>query len=228
MRFPALESVQNDAIDKLAVAVKHWGNTYHFNCVCRMSKDSKSPQQKSPKIFQDKGMPLEFGCWALACRTASLWDEECKAPSQELSRAGSSSALRTCLFPSSWQSPLPSSAQHRVLGGTAPAPTDTRAGQAQAAGAGLREWEKTVTFALFTTQNWAAPHHHKKFAQNKANTEKNPTQKISESRLKMNISAWWVQDAPALALQGLQEAAVLFLPLSAEMKIVFHAKSCSA
>lgn len=25
MRFPALESVQNAAIDKLAVAAKHWG-----------------------------------------------------------------------------------------------------------------------------------------------------------------------------------------------------------
>lgn len=85
---------------------KALGNTYHLNCVCRMIKDSKLPQQKFPKILQDKRMPLEFGCWTLERRTASLWDDESNAPSQVLSRAGSSSPLWTCLFPSSWQSPL--------------------------------------------------------------------------------------------------------------------------
>lgn len=102
MRFPALESVQNAAIDKLAVAAKHWGAPITWIVCAEWTRTQNYHSKISLTSCRKSGCLWALGAEPWECRTASLWDES-SAPSPVLSRARSSNPLWICLFPCSWQ-----------------------------------------------------------------------------------------------------------------------------
>lgn len=212
MSFPALESVQNDAIDKPAVAAKHWGTTITWTVCAEWARTQNYHSKISPRSFKTSRWLWTVGAEPWEGRTASLWDES-NEPSQVLSRARSSSPLWTHLFPSSWKSPLPSSAQQSILGGTAPPQLCRRQGQVQAERDGVRKWEKTLLLSSLLRIE-LPPITIKGLPKTRQTLKRSPPKcQISEGRLKVSVRAWWAQDAPAVALQGLQEAALVFITI---------------
>lgn len=215
------ESVQNDAVDKPAVAAKHWGTPITWTVCAEWARIQNYHRKISLRSFKMSGYLWIVGAEPWECRTASLWDDESKAPSQVLSRAGSSNPLWTCLFACSWQSPLPSPAQHRILGGTAlpqPCRRSSHRHQSRAStsrGRWGQEMGENTWLLLYLLHRFEQPPITITSLPKTRQTLKRSPPKgwISEGGLEMSISAWWAQDTPTVALQGLQEAELVFITI---------------
>lgn len=196
---------------------KALGNTYHLNCVCRMSKDSKLPQQNIPENFQDKWVPLDFGCWALGMQNClSLGWIQCTFPSPEQGWEQQSFVNLSLAMQLTALCPLvPSTA---FLGGTAP-PQLCRGQLSQAGTNRGTRWgqavgEKHVKCCLLLSSSLRIEQPFiiiESLPKTRQTLKRNPRKGwISEGRLKMSISAWWLQ---ALAFQGFQAAVLVFISI---------------
>lgn len=154
------------------MAAKHWGTPITWTVCAEWSRTPNYHSKNSLRSFKTSGCLLSLGAepWSAELPLFGMMNP------MHLPKCWAGLGAAVLCEPASSQAAdraLLGSAQNFGRHSTSPAvqkaaPTDTRAGQAQAEGDGLREWEKTMTFALFITQNWAALHRHKKFVQTKA------------------------------------------------------------